>query len=87
MNEKIEQEFLAAYQKASTTQTKIAPDVKLRIYGLFKQATFGSLHDFESNENDELIRAFKFNAWQQVRHLTQEEAKKAYISLINSLEL
>lgn len=87
MKSKLEQDFLDAYKKASTTTVKMAPDVKLRIYAYFKQSTFGSFHDFESNENDELIRAFKFNAWQQVRHLTQEEAKKAYISLINSLNL
>ncbi len=87
MNEDLNRAFLEAYKKASTTKIKIAPDVKLRIYGYYKQATFGGSHNFESNENDELIRAFKFNAWQQVRHLTQEEAKKAYIRLINSLAL
>lgn len=85
--ENIDFEFEAAYELASKTIKKIAPDDMLKIYAYYKQATYGSTHIFVSNENDELIRAFKFNAWQQVRNLTQMEAKKEYIKLIKKLNL
>lgn len=87
MNEDLDLAFQQAYQKASTTQQSIASDVKLRIYAYYKQATYGGQHHFESEEEHTLVRAFKFNAWQQVRHLSKDEAKKAYIDLINDLGL
>lgn len=83
----IEKAFLEAYEKASKTDKQLAADIKLLIYAYYKQATAGSAHQFSSTNNDDIIRAFKFNAWQQISHLTKEEAKTAYIDLVNSIEL
>lgn len=87
MSEQLDIAFQQAYQRASNTDIDMAPDVKLRIYGYYKQATYGGHHHFKSEEEHGLVRAFKFNAWQQVRHLTKDEAKKAYIDLVNQLDL
>lgn len=81
-----EKAFQEAYEKASTTKIKLAPDVMLRLYAYYKQATIEYSHHFEHQQVD-LIRSFKFNAWQQVNHLTAEEAKISYIELVNSLKL
>ncbi len=78
--------FDEAYKKASNTKIKLPPDVMLRIYAYYKQATSGYSHHFEFQQSD-LIRAFKFNAWKQVSHLSAEQAKILYIELINSLKL
>ncbi len=86
MTQDLERLFQEAYQKASTTKTKLPPDEMLRIYAYYKQATSGYSHRFEFHQSD-LIRAFKFNAWKQVSHLSNNEAKKLYIELINSLNL
>lgn len=83
----IEKAFLEAYEKASKTDKELAADTKLLIYAYYKQATSGSAHQFASTNNMDLIRAFKFNAWQQISHLTKEEAKEEYIKLINSIDL
>lgn len=88
MDEQLNIAFQQAYERASHTHLEIAPDVKLRIYAYYKQATYGGKqHQFNSEENHTLIRAFKFNAWQQVQNMSKDEAKKAYIDLINELGL
>lgn len=86
MSQDLDQLFQEAYQKASNTNRKLPPDVMLRIYAYYKQATSGYSHRFEFQQSD-LVRAFKFNAWKQVSHLSNKEAKKIYIELINSLNL
>lgn len=86
MTSKTDKLFKDAYHKASTTNVPLAPDVMLRLYAYYKQATLDYSHNFIHREMD-LVRAFKFNAWKQVAHLTQEEAKILYIDLVNSLNL
>jgi len=78
--------FKEAFEKASSTPIVLPPDVRLRLYAYYKQATLDYTHNFAYHEVD-LIRGFKFNAWKQVAHLTQEEAKILYIELVNSLKL
>ena len=83
----IEIAFEKAYERASKTEKELAVDIKLLIYAYYKQATSGSIHQFNFPNNEDIIRAFKFNAWQQISHLTKEEAKIKYINLINSIDL
>lgn len=78
--------FAEAYYKASTTTVQLPPDVRLRLYAYYKQATLDFSHNFVHQEMD-LVRGFKFNAWKQVVHLTPEQAKILYIELVNSLNL
>lgn len=82
---KLELEFTEAYQRISKEANNLPPDVMLRIYAYYKQATNGlSHHDFEDMSID-LRRAFKFNAWTQVSHLSTEEAKLEYIKLAKEI--
>lgn len=81
-----DQLFKEAFEKASATPIVLPPDVRLRLYAYYKQATRDYSHNFLYDEGD-LIRAFKFNAWKQVAHLTQEQAKILYIELVKSLKL
>jgi len=62
----------------------LPPDVMLRIYAYYKQATHGTV-GFRPINNSDLRNAFKTNAWMQISHLTPEEAKERYIETINSL--
>lgn len=85
MNEQLDQDFLEAYERISMEARNLAPDVMLRIYAYYKQATNGLSHqDFEHMSHD-LKKAFKFNAWTQVSHLSTEEAKAEYIKLAKSI--
>lgn len=86
MSQKTDLLFKEACAKASETSIELPPDIRLRLYAYYKQATLDYSHNFLYNEVD-LIRGFKFNAWKQVTHLTQNEAKILYIELVNSLNL
>lgn len=83
----IDKAFAEAYEKASKTKKQLPVDIKLQIYAYYKQATAGNAHQFESPNNEDIIKAFKLNAWQQISHLTKEEAREKYIGLINSIDL
>ncbi|MGG5576809.1 acyl-CoA-binding protein [Myroides sp. C15-4] len=85
MNEQLDKDFLEAYERISKEARNLAPDVMLRIYAYYKQATNGLSHqDFEHMSHD-LKKAFKFNAWTQVSHLSTEEAKSEYIRLAKTI--
>lgn len=66
------------------SQSALPQDVQLRLYAFYKQATFGTL-DTRISPVYDIRNAFKTNAWMQISHLTQNEAKEMYIEMINSL--
>lgn len=76
--------FNEAFQRASEMTQEIPPDVRLRIYAFYKQAT-SNMADANPHPSPNLREAFKLNAWMQVRHLTPDEAKIMYIETIDSL--
>ena len=82
MENNLNKEFEAAYLKASTTDIKLPPDIMLQFYAYYKQATKGN--NYENPSGDiELRNAFKLNAWFQLSHLSEKEAKKEYTKLVN----
>ncbi|TCI85410.1 acyl-CoA-binding protein [Tenacibaculum sp. M341] len=84
MNSDLDIQFSNAVKKVSETEEKFAPDVLLRLYAYYKQATKGDQFDF-NNEEDNLKNAFKFNAWIQLKGMNETEAKENYIKLVNSI--
>lgn len=77
----IDKEFEKAYQKASTTNQKFPPDLMLKFYAYYKQATEHTGIYTPSGEND-IRSAFKLNALLQVKGMSVLEAKAAYIQLV-----
>ncbi|SNR63196.1 Acyl-CoA-binding protein [Lutibacter agarilyticus] len=82
MGNNLDKKFEEAYKIASETTIKLPPDIMLQFYAYYKQATKGSNY-MQPSGNVELRNAFKLNAWFQLNHLTEKEAKKAYIKLVN----
>lgn len=82
MKKDLNTKFNEAYEIASNTTIKLPPDIMLQFYAYYKQATKGNDYS-QSNNDDEIRNAFKLNAWLQLNHLTEEEAKKHYIKLVN----
>ncbi|PVX47095.1 acyl-CoA binding protein [Flavobacterium sp. 103] len=81
----LDKQFLEAVEIASfMTQASLPQDVQLRLYAFYKHATFDRTK-FTVTDNSDLRNAFKTNAWIQISHLTQDEAKQQYIELIHSL--
>lgn len=69
---------------AEMSQSSLPQDVQLRLYANYKQATFGTPR-YQNNSNFDLRNAFKTNAWMQISHFTQDEAKESYIEIISSI--
>lgn len=82
MENSLNKKFEEAYIIASTTTIKLPPDIMLQFYAYYKQATKGSNYKQPSG-NVELRNAFKLNAWFQLNHLDEKEAKTAYIRLVH----
>ena len=82
MKKDLNTKFEEAYKLASNTSEKLPPDVMLQFYAHYKQATKGNNY-VQPSGSVELRKAFKLNAWFQLSHLTEKEAKKIYIKLVN----
>lgn len=80
---KLDLEFEEAYQRASSTELRFPPDVRLHFYAYYKRATEDNSIHQEEGLDSRLIGAFKMNAMFQVRGLSKEDAKRKYIELVN----
>lgn len=81
----LDRQFQEAVEIASfMTQASLPQDVQLRLYAYYKHATLDKTK-FSVSDNSDLRNAFKTNAWIQISHLTQDEAKQQYIELIHFL--
>jgi len=80
-------QFKEAYKEISTlSQDQFAPDIMLKLYAYYKQATYGDNNPeyIETNELD-LRNRFKLNAWIQLRGMSVDTAKKEYIKIVNNI--
>lgn len=80
MNE-LDRRFKKAFEIASAMTKKLPPDVMLRFYSYYKHATIKDSVVIPSG-NDMVRNAFKLNAYFQINSITVDEAKKAYIALV-----
>ena len=89
MIDKLDIQFQEAYKTISSlSQDEFAPDLMLKLYAYYKQATYGDNDPayIETNELD-LRNGFKLNAWIQLRGTSIENAKKEYINIVKNLKL
>ncbi|MBL4939057.1 MAG: acyl-CoA-binding protein [Lutibacter sp.] len=82
MDNELNAAFEEAYKFSSNTTKKLPPDEMLALYAYYKQATKGNNYEQPSGAI-KLRNSFKLNAWFQLSHLTEDEAKKEYINLVN----
>ena len=83
MNDSLDISFKKALKKTTKLEEVLAPDIMLKLYAYYKQAVVGD--SFSYDREPDVIDAFKFNAWRQLNGMSQEEAKKQYIKLANSI--
>ena len=86
MSLKLDIAFKEAFKKISETEKELPSDVLLRLYAYYKQAEKGDTFSVSSGNNEpDLRNAFKFNAWVQLKGMSEEEAKQEYINLANEI--
>ena len=78
------EEFDAAVERVAQLSEDPGNDVKLQLYGLFKQATQGDAQGKRPGFTNTVGRA-KYDAWAGFAGLSAEEAQAQYIALVDSL--
>ena len=80
----LNEKFKSASEKIHTLSHKPANDVLLKLYGLYKQASEGDVSDPRPGGFDFKAIA-KYDSWAKLKGTTSEDAKQAYIDLVESL--
>ena len=77
-------EFEQAVESVKGLTTDPGNEVKLRLYGLFKQATAGDVSGSRPGFTNPVGRA-KHDAWAAVQGTSPDDARDQYVALVRSL--
>ena len=77
--------FDRAAESMASADLRLTNDQKLRVYALFKQATFGRCDQPKPRLLDGLARHAKWTAWNELGDLSRDDAKDAYVELAAEL--
>jgi len=80
----LENEFKRAQQKMNDLPQRPDNNTALRLYALYKQATEGDVHGERPGMMD-IVRRAKFDAWDNLKGMTAEDAKRQYVDLAAQL--
>lgn len=77
----LDRRFQKAFEIASAMTKKLPPDIMLQFYSYYKHATTKDSVVRPSGNN--IVRnAFKLNAYFQMANISEDDAKKEYIRLV-----
>lgn len=80
-SEELDIEFRDAVERINSFTEPFPADFLLRLYAYYKKAT----NDYgRPSSRKPIINAFKTNALFQVKHVSQDEAKRIYIDLVKN---
>lgn len=80
----LEEQFQDAKRQIMTLEEKPSNDILLKLYGLFKQGSQGDINLEKPGMFDFVAKA-KYNAWEQLKGISQADAMQQYIDLVNTL--
>lgn len=78
------EEFDAAVAQVGQLTDDPGQDVKLKLYGLYKQATSGDVDGKRPGFTNPVGRA-KYDAWAECKGMSTSDAEAAYIAVVNGL--
>jgi acyl-CoA-binding protein len=83
----LEKAFNAAVEHIKTSNSGFKPsnDLKLQMYGLFKQATNGDVSGKKPGMLDMVGRA-KYSAWEKNKGMSSADAMQAYLDVYESIK-
>ena len=79
----ITEQFDEAQKRLQTLKTSPGNEAKLKLYGLFKQATVGKVNTKRPGMTDFVGKA-KWDAWKAKEGMSKEDAKEAYIAKVRA---
>jgi len=81
-------EINSDFDKAAVAVKSLASrpdnDTMLQLYALFKQGSSGDVSGDKPGFFD-FVATAKYEAWQQIKGLSQEDARKQYVELVTKL--
>ncbi|KAI8141996.1 acyl CoA binding protein-domain-containing protein [Fennellomyces sp. T-0311] len=78
--------FEEASTYLNTHNVSLSNDQKLKVYGLFKQATVGDCNTSRPSLFEFVGRA-KWDAWNALRGMSSDDAKQGYVELVESFQV
>lgn len=78
-------QFEAAAKAATELSKKPSNKDLLRLYALYKQATVGDVTGKRPGFTD-MVGQAKYDSWARVKGTSQDEARQAYIDLVEKLK-
>ena len=76
--------FETAKSRLENSSIKIDNETKLKLYGLYKQATIGVCSTVKPPLTDFVGRA-KWSAWSALENMNQQDAQQQYIQIVQQL--
>jgi len=76
--------FENAVKESKTLKSKPSNDILLKLYSLYKQATEGDVNGDRPGGFD-FKGAAKFDAWEELKGKSKDDAAEEYIKLVNDL--
>ncbi|UBV42891.1 acyl-CoA-binding protein [Deinococcus taeanensis] len=77
--------FEQAQQDVQALSRKPGNDVLLKLYALYKQGTAGDVSGDRPGSFD-FVGGAKYDAWAQLRGMSQEDAQREYVTLVATLK-
>jgi len=81
----LEVKFKTSAEEAQNLSRKPDNDTLLNLYSLYKQATRGDVSGKRPGFTDMVGRA-KYDAWSKLKGMSQEQAMRNYIELVEKLK-
>ena len=81
----LHRQFHQAADELRQLKQRPANDMLLALYGLYKQAQEGDVHDCQPTSFFDFIGTAKQEAWGRLKGMPQEEAMRRYIELVQQL--
>lgn len=79
-------QFEQAALESKQLSKKPDNDTLLKLYSLFKQGTEGDINDAPPANPFDFVAKAKYNAWNELKGKSQEEAMAEYVALVEKLK-
>jgi len=79
------EQFENATQDVKKLESKPSVENMLKLYSFYKQATLGDVKGKRPGMLN-LAGKSKYDAWEKIKGMSSEEAKKSYIDLVKTLQ-
>lgn len=79
-------QFEQAVAASKTLSEKPGNDVLLKLYSLYKQSTEGDVAGEAPSNPFDFVAKAKYNAWEELKGKSKEDAMQEYVALVNQLK-